>query len=999
MDITSYFIKHPVKTIILNCFILLIGFLCFSHLGVREYPNIVFPTLTVTADYPNASADLVESSVTNIIEDQLAGIEGIESIISSSYDNSTSITLKFRLDTSMDRALIVTKDAIGLARSHLPDQVKEPIVSKAGSNDGPPFMAICLESPNMNLTELTHYTNLTLKNSFRSIKGVSSIGVWGRPYTYKITLDHQKMYNFAINADEIFDAIKESKTSLPAGKFRNEHSATINSSLEATKDFENILIKSSPNPVFLKNIADIELTENNQDLRMKINGNPGLCIGLYKTSDDNPLETSTLVHKQVSLIKQSLPSSVKMGVTLDQAEFIRSSLQNIQSSIIEAIFFVLLIVFLFLRNIRATLIPIVTIPISLIGSLLFLKLFGFSINNMTLLAMVLAVGLVVDDAIVVLENITRHLENGKSPLNAAIDGSKEIGFAIVAMTLTLTSVYAPIAFIQGLTGQLFIEFAAALSGSVLISGIVALTLSPLMCASILKTKNSSLLPQIDIALDKLCKSYASKLKHIINYPKFILTLGIIILSGMIFLFQSLPSETIPNEDRSLLGIYVPPIPGKKLDNMEENVNKVESIAKNLPEAQGVLTVVRDQGGQVIFPLKSINQRKRSATTIVNDLQARMMSLPSLDAWVWNWSNGLPGVDQASENSEISLIISTTAPYKELLSKVNKIRDIGEKEKLFPRIYHNLKLNDLGYNIDIDKDVIAKLNLKKTQIAKMVEIFFSGNSSLDFKKDGILYPIKIEGDINPWNLDGLYVVNPKGKRISIGSLATLTPKATPKELNHYNQMRSATLKTELKKGDNIADFMAKLYKLADDNLPGSYKKDWTGIAKTYKDSSSTMITLFLLALLFIYAVLAVQFESFIDPLIILLTVPLACFGALLVLYISQGTLNIYSQIGLITLVGLITKHGILIVEFANQLQKQGHSLLDSIIESTTLRLRPILMTTGAMIFGSIPLILSNTAGSEARYAIGIVLISGLSIGTIFTLFVLPNIYIAFNKLKG
>jgi multidrug efflux pump len=998
VKVTTYFIKHPVTAIILNCTIILIGLLCLSNLTVREYPKISFPELTVSSTYPNASAEVVESSVTNLLEDKLAGVEGVESIISESSANNSFITIKFYQNFSMDRALIGVREAIGMARSSLPDQVKEPIIERNQKGQGPPFMAACIESDSMSFSELTHYVNLNLKNVFRSIKGVADVKVWGRPYTYRVILDHKQMYNFGINANDVFDAIVKSSSSLPAGKFQKETSVTIISDLQKIEDFQKILVKKAPNPVFLESIARIELGTEDQKFRLKINGKPGLCMGIDKTSDDNPLEVSNLVHQQVKEIQASLPDSIKISLGLDQAAFIRSSLMNIQTSIIEAIFLVLAIVFLFLRNIRATLIPIITIPTSLIGSLLFLKFFGFSINIMTMLAMVLGIGLVVDDAIIVLENITRHLEKGASAFNAAVEGAKEIGFAIVAMTLTLASVYAPIAFVSGMTGQLFIEFAVALAGSVFISGVTAITLSPLMCASLLKNDNQNILPQIDVFLDFLDKFYRRALNIIIKRIKLIFIVTIIAFIGIILFLKLLPNELTPAEDRSLIGVQIPALPGKNIDHTEKNVAQVEQLFKDLPEAASSLIFAQEWSGSVILPLKPIEQRKRSAESIVNSFRPLLTSFPSFDAWIWNWSSGLPGMDDPSGQSEINLVVSTTDSYRNLQEAINKVIQVGEDRKLFTSIHHNLRLDNLGYNVNIDKDILAKLKLSEAHVAKMIEIFFSGNSSLNFKKDGILYPITIEGDMMPWSLDELYLTNSDGKRISIATFAALKDKAEPKKLEHYNQMRSVNLKASLTEGENLAIAMQKLYQLADDILPKSYKKTWVGIAKSYKESSNTMSILFLLALLFIYAILAVQFESFMDPLIILFTVPLACFGALMTLYFTNSSLNIYSQVGLITLIGLITKHGILIVEFANQLRREGLPLLEAIEQASLLRLRPILMTTSAMICGSIPLILSSTAGSEARHAIGKVLVSGLAIGTIFTLFVLPGIYYALYQLK-
>lgn len=992
MKLTSYFIKHPVSAIILNATIILIGILSFYNLTIREYPEVTLPELTILASYPNASAELVESSVTNILEDQLAGVEGIDSMSSNSTYENSKITIKFRHNTSKDRSLIAVKDAISMARSKLPIEVKEPIVQTSSKNNGPPFMAACLESNSMKANELTHYVQTTLKNGFRSIKGVSSAQVWGTDYAYKITLDHHAMYNFGINADEIFESIsKNVNASLPAGKFQNETPVTIITDLQTDEDMGNILIKNIPYPIFLKSLAKIELSSHTEGARIKLNGKPGVCIGINKTNDSNPLKTSELVHQHVNYIKQTLPDSIKIDVVLDQAKFVRSSINNIKFSVIEAILLVSVIVFLFLRNISATIIPIITIPIALLGSLFFLKFFGFSINTMTLLAMVLAVGLVVDDAIVVLENITRHIEKGETPLNSAINGAKEIGFAVIAMTLTLTSVYVPIAFISGLTGQLFIEFAVALAGSVLISGVTAISLSPLMCTKLLKTKQILLFPQIDKILEKITHNYNKVLKTIISYKKIVLGGSISLIISMAIMFNLIPSELTPKEDRGTVIVSVATPPNQTIDNIEKNVNEVEKVLKNTPESQGILTFVFPQGGMAIPLLKPIEQRKRSSAQIVTDLRPLMTSFPSFDAFPWSIDTGLPGIDIGTNSSELALMISTVDSYKNLFKEINQLAKEATDKKLFRSVDHNLNFDNLGYSININKDLMAKLKFKESQIAKNVEIFFSGIKSLDFKKDNILYPIHIKSDINPWNLDGLYLTNSDGQRISIANFTELSTKQEPSSLHHYNQMRSVKLFTNLTVNDNLEEAINKLYKFANKNLPSSYQKSWSGIAKIYNETSATMPILFFLSMLFIYAILAVQFDNFIDPLIILFTIPLACSGALLVMYLTGGTLNIYSQVGLITLIGLITKHGILIVEFANKLYTQGNNLLNATIQSSTLRLRPILMTTGAMIAGSIPLILSSNSGYEARHAIGMVLVSGLGIGTLFTLFVLPSLY--------
>lgn len=1007
MNLTTYFVNHPVISLVLNGMIALVGALCFHSLSIREYPPITFPTIIVTANYPNASAELVETGVTNVLEDHLAGVAGLDIISSSSQQSSCVIEMNFQVGTSIDQAMTQVRDAIGLARGQLPLEVREPIIERKTKSDGMPFIAIALESTALDFGALTHYANLHLRNGFRSLKGVASCDIWGQPYTYKISLDPKKLYTFGVNVDEVYEAIRHSSLSLPVGKFQNQVPVTLNADLKTISDYQNILIKERDTqdktreqpPVFLRDVAEINLGTNDEQFRVRINGNPGLCLAINCSSDANPLEVSTLVAQHLSQLQQNLPPNLKLSLISDQTDFVRASLHNIKSSIIEAVVFVLVIVFLFLRSGRATLIPLITIPISLIGSMLFLTLFGFSINIITLLAMVLAVGLVVDDAIVILENISRHIETGLSPLKASIVGAREMGFAIVAMTLTLTSVYLPVAFIQGVIGQLFIEFSVALAGSVLISGIVALTLTPLMCAKILRPQSPGFWPQLDQFFEALTNGYSRCLTLLLDQRKIALLMGGASLTLSILLLFLLPHEMAPKEDRGMIGVWIPPIPGKDINAIEKNVVAWENIIKNTPEAKDFLSFMGDWGGTVILPLKPRTERDRSAADIVDTFRQPATTFPSVDAWPWSMDSGLPGLDNAVSGSDLTLVVSSTDSYRDLFNHLETIKKNVDQHWPFLSARHDLKLDFLSYRIDLDTNLLAKLKLTQKQIAKTIEVFFTGDLSLNFAKEGILYPVWIQGSTDPWTLNELYVTNSDDKRISLGSVATLTPTTQPKELKHFNQMRSVNLTTELEKSIKIEKAMPELLKVTAAALPSSYKTTWIGAAKMYQDSSNLMLALFSLAIVFIFAILAIQFENFIDPFIVLLTVPLACSGALTVLWLSGQSINIYTQVGLITLIGLITKHGILIVEFVNQLLNKGLALNEAIQQAARLRLRPILMTTGAMVFGIIPLMLSHDAGFESRRAIGAVLIGGLSFGTLFTLFILPPLCYLIKSATG
>lgn len=992
MNICAYFLKHPTISIILNIMILLVGMLCYQSLSIREYPDISFPIITVNTSYPNASPQLIETEVTNILEDQLAGIQGLELITSQSNAGNSNITMLFRAGSSMEKALNATQDAVGLARSLFPAAVKPPRIERQKQSDGLPFIGLSIESSSMDVGELTHYAHLNLKNAFRGLNGVASVSVFGQPYTYEINLDAKKLHSFGINADEVADALALNSLSLPAGKYQNIIPTTLDFDLITTEDYKNLLIKTVNNhPVLLRSLADVQLKTDKEQFKIGVNGHSGLVLSINRSNDANPLEVSKAVHKELKLLKKNLPNGMKITPIIDQSEFIKASLRNIKSSIIESILLVLITVFVFLRNSRAIIIPLVTIPISLLGSLLFLKLFGFSINQMTLLAMVLAVGLVVDDAIIVLENIWRHIEEGMTPMQASLKGSKQISFAIVAMTLTLASVYAPLAFMDGMLGQLFIEFAVALAGSVIISGVVALTLSPLMCASFLNKNTKQFCPAIDVFFDTLSKKYCVLFTRIICKKE--LTLFIVMLSiGLtVFLYKLLPSEVSPKEDRGLIGVFVPRSSGDDLKSMDETLKQIDSAVGIVDETENKLTFSGGWGANFVMPLKSHSERKRTAEQIVQSLKTKMITVPSTDAHVWNWDTGLPGSDEAMNGNDLSLVISSTDAFSQLLDNTEHFKSIIDKNKMFASSSHNLRLDSIGYSIKVDKNTLAKLGITSRQVAKTIEIFFSGDRSTTFQKDNVVYNLTLQGTTRPWTLDELYITTASGKRVSLGALAKMEKISQPMQLEHVNQMRSVNLSVQLAPHQSFEKGMDVLWSMAKEHLPSQYKLSWSGAAKASIESSHKMLLLFILSIVFIYAILTVQFEDFIYPLIILFTIPLACSGALLFAYVFGQSLNIFTQVGLITLVGLIAKHGILIVEFANQLQIEGYSLIEAIKTSCSLRLRPILMTTAAMVFGVLPLVLSHDAGAESRRAIGIILVGGLGIGTLFTLFVLPAVY--------
>ena len=1022
MKFTEYFIRHKVSSIILNMMILIIGFLCLKNISIREYPDVQIPMLSVKTTYPSASASVVESGVTGPLEDSISGVSGIKYLTSESKQNISQIIIVFEDGTNIDKAMIDLQNAVSRSQSKLPKDIDPPEISKGAGNGGPPFFAITISSDEMNFGELTHYATRYIKNNFRSVSGVAGVNVWSPQYTMRVTIDPKKLYAYGVNITDIINGLRKYNVSLPVGKFQNDIPTTLDLDLKSPEEFANTAITSKNGRViYLKDIATTILDTDGSMFRIHINGKTGVVIGIEKNGDANPLDVAASLRKKMEDIKDGLPDHLKMSVSIDSSQFISSSLSNIYDSIFEAIILVLIIVYIFLRNFRATLIPLITIPFSLIGAIAIMQAFGMSINILTLLAMVMAIGLVVDDAIIMLENITRHIEEGMKPFDAAIKGASEIGFAIVAMTLTLASVYEPIFFLKGLVADLFIEFAVALAGSVLISGIVALTLSPMMCSVILKNSNTDKESSTHRFLQKLDKKYASMLHNVISMPKLII--GVMIGSMLIsYVFAKLmPQEIVPKEDRGLVGIFLAPVPGENMDDMEAHASDMEKIITSIPEGRESLTFIGPWGAQAVVPLKDFKDRSRHQNKIVESLNAIASQMPSIDAHPWGWESGLPGMDGAMGGMSLKLVVSSAGDYEELSKYAQKLTNKMNGLGKFMYVMHDVKFDTEGFDIVLDKNKMANLNIDALTVSDSINTFFSGNKNLSFKKDDVLYGITIDSTTSPWSLDEIYITAPSNLRISIGSFAKLNKTISMAKLPHYNQMRAATVTGVALPFISMESLMPIVMKLSDETFPTHFKKEWTGAAQASTEASGTALMMFLMAIVFIYSILAVQFDNFLDPFIIMLTVPLACGGALFTAWLFGQSMNIYTQIGIITLVGLITKHGILIVEFANKTlstvtaaeltvtpakagvqnlynldSREGGNDNKAAIESAVtdaaiIRLRPILMTTGAMILGSVPLVLSSGAGSEARTAIGIVLVGGLGFGTFFTLFVLPKIY--------
>lgn len=994
MKLPVYFINKPVFATILNFIIIVVGLLAIQSINLREYPDITTPDISIDIPYDNASPEVVESEITFIAEDELASIKGLEMISSTSAYGTSNINLTFSDQVDFSSAMSEVREKISVLRSKLPKEISEPKIIESSAN-AQPFFYISVLNKNRKPEELAHFTELNLKNNFRSLPGVANAKIWGHRYIMAIKLDREKLFFYKVNTSEIIGQLKKYSRNLAAGKINDTISVTIDISATTPEDFGEIVIKRyASSNVKLKDVANIELVGDTDDFKVRVNGEPGTVLAITKTVNANPLEVSEAINARLKNISATLPPGYTLQVELDKSDFIRASLSNVKSAIIEAVLLVVIIIFLFLRNFRAALIPLLTIPICLAGTVAMLKMFGFSLNTLTLLAMVLSIGLVVDDAIVILENIFKHIEAGEPPFVAAKKGSAEIGFAVVAMTLTLTSVFIPIAFIEGDIGKLFIEFAVALAGSVIISGVVALTLSPMIASRFLKEHEHNFLEQIDVFLKNVGEKYRVSLLYLIDRKKVMLPMMTISILGCMLLYYFLPSEVAPKEDRGFVGLIMEKSSNISKDKLEELALLAQQQIDGTPEVEKKFMFLSDEG-VVATKLKPWSQRSRSAEEVRQSYQSAIAKIPSLQIFAWSWDSDLPGISNGFEGG-ISFLVKTTDNYNSLLANLEKLKTELGKLPFIGQVRYNLELNSIGYDVKFDQRKLSYFSFSPQDASTTLSSALDEFKVDTFLKDGISYDIKLSSQYTPQNLDEIYLFEDNAA-IAVGAISDYNASAKAKSLKHYNQMRGAKITIELKPDVKFSDALTQLTNFLATQHPENITFEFDNNIKKFLKTYGQMSLLILLAIFFIYAILAIQFESFIDPLIIICTVPLGCFGALLFTKLSGNSLNIFSQIGIVTLIGLLSKHAIMIVEFANNIVHESQKPLTlAIVEASQLRLRPILMTTFAMVFGSLPLILSSGAGAEARHAIGWVLIGGLTIGTVFTIFLIPFIYLLIKR---
>ncbi|TGS11504.1 efflux RND transporter permease subunit [Mesorhizobium sp. M2E.F.Ca.ET.209.01.1.1] len=1002
MNFSDLFIRRPVLSTVLACMILLLGFQGIFSLSIRQYPKVDETAITITTAYPGASADLIQGFISAPIARAVASTENIDYVTSSSRPSSSTVTVQMKLGSNPDVALTEVLSKVQGVRGTLPDASKDPVIVK-GTGQQFAMMYISMQNPNMTKEQLTEYIERVIRPRISTVEGVANVQIFGaQEYSMRIWIDPIRLAARGATAVDVLTAINNSNFLSAPGNTQNEYvvsSITVHSTLQTPEAFAQLPIRSTNGEVVrLRDVARVELGAENTDTRVSFNGKPGTFLAIFPTPAANPLTTAAAVTKLVPVIQETLPKGMTIEVVYDATGQISASIEEVFKTIGEAVAIVIVVILLFLGSFRSVMMPIVTIPLSLIGVCFILFAVGYSINLLSLLAMVLAIGLVVDDAIVVVENIHRHMEEDHmSPMQAAFNGMREIFSAIVAMTITLAAVFAPLAFTGGLTGALFREFAVTLAGSVVLSGLIAVTITPMMSARLLKAGAHGRFQRIvDGIFGRVEHVYERAVTASLrNRPvTLIIVVALVALTG--FMFTKTSTELAPEEDQGFLLSIVTAPRYATSDYTETYVNQMLGLVRDIPETRAQFSAVAfggaTNGAFVGFAFKDWADRKRSSKELQADITARLAKVAGVQAFVF----APPTLPGSGGGLPISMVVRSIGDPSEVFDQAEKIKNKAQASGRFIVVQNSMAYDAPQVTVTIDRERAAALNLPIADIGNTLTLLVGGAEVAQFDRDSNSYDIipqvPQEFRDNPEKLGEYFVRSVDGKMVPLSAVVKISTNASPAAIEQFNQLNSSTISALPLPGVTTGDGLKVLEDLAKETLPDTFFVDYSGQSRQEKEQGNTILIAFAAAVVVIYLVLAAQFESFRDPLIIMMAVPLSIFGAIVPLNIGLGTLNIYTQVGLITLIGLITKHGILLVEFANQ-QREIHGMRrrDAIIASAKVRLRPILMTTAAMALGVVPLIISSGAGAAARYSMGLVIFTGILVGTMFTLFVVPMFY--------
>ncbi len=1013
-SLSSLSINRPVLAIVMSLVILLFGGIGISLLGIREYPSVDPPVINVSTSYVGANADVILAQITEPLEEQINGIQGIKSLTSTSADGRSNITVEFEVGADLEAAANDVRDKVSGAQRNLPPDAEPPVVSKADA-DSQPIVGVNVKSDKRSLLELTEIADNVFKERLQTIPGVSRVQIWGeKEYAIRLRMDPLKMASYGITPMDVLSKVQSENVELPSGRIEGqsiELSVRTKSRLSSPQEFNDLIIKeSATNIVRFQDIGTAELSALNEKTLLRRDGVPMVAVVLVPLPGSNNIEIADEFYRRLDGITKDLPADVGVEIGFDGTTYIRQSISEVEETIITAFILVVAIIFLFLRDWRTTFIPVVTIPISLVGVFFIMYLMDFSINVLTLLGIVLSIGLVVDDAIVVLENIYARIEKGEKPLEAAAKGSEEIFFAVIATTVALAAVFLPVIFLTGTTGRLFREFGIVVAGSVIISSFVALTMTPMLSARMLKHRNKqnafyNLTEPFFVWLNDLYDAALSKFMKIrwIAFP----IIGMMGL-GIYWFFSQLQTELVPIEDRSELRINMTGPEGATFSYMDNVINSVsdelmDSISSK--ERAAVISITspgfgtsNTNSGFIRLFLTDADKRERTQQQIFNEINGKLKNITAVRAFaqqpvtIGDRRGGLPVqyVIQAPTLDKLKEVIP------EFLEKANQ-----NPAFIFTDI--NLKFTKPELEIEIDRERARNMGVSVQEIARTLQLSYSGQRFAYFIRGGKQYQVigemRLQDRNEPVNLRMLYVRGDNGQLVQLDNLVKVVEKSTPPQLYRFNRFVSATVSANLAEGYTIGAGLDEMDKIAAEVLDDTYSTDVSGPSKEFRESSNSLLFAFIFALVLIYLVLSAQFESFADPLTIMFTVPLAIFGALATLWIFDFTLNIFSQIGIIMLIGLVTKNGILIVEFANQRKEQGMDVYEAIYGAAVSRFRPILMTSLSTILGILPIALALGAGAESRVPMGAAVIGGLTFSTILTLFVIPAVYTYLTSKKG
>ena len=1006
MNISEISIRRPVLATVMTVIILLFGIIGYAYLGVREYPSVDNPIISVTCSYAGANADVIENQITEPLEQNINGIPGIRSLTSTSEQGKSRITVEFELSVDLETAANDVRDKVSRAQRYLPRDCDPPTVSKADA-DASPILMVALQSEKRPLLELSEIADLTVKEQLQTIPDVSSVSIWGeKKYSMRLWLDPIKMAGYGITPMDVKNAVDNENVELPSGSIEGntiELNIRTMGLMNTAKMFDDLIVKSDGNRIIrFSDIGRAELGAADIKSYMKMNGVPMVGVVVVPQPGANHIDIADAVYKRMEQMKKDLPEDVKYSYGFDNTKFIRASINEVKQTVYEAFLLVIIIIFLFLRDWRVTLVPCIVIPVSLIGSFFIMYLFGFSINVLTMLAVVLAVGLVVDDAIVMTENIYIRIERGMSPKEAGIEGAKEIFFAVISTTITLVAVFFPIVFMEGTTGRLFREFSMVISGAVIISAFSALTFTPMLATKLLKQKEkkNAFYRATEPFFEGMNNMYDRSLKYVLRHRMWILPLIALMLVLIVVLWGKIPSEMAPLEDRSMITINTRGAEGvtyEYIRDYTEDINRV--VDSIIPDAKAVTARVSSGSGNIQVTLKDMADRDYSQMDVAEKLSAAVQKKTKARAFVQQQSSF------GGRRSRMPIQYVLQATNLEKLEKVlPKFMEKVYENPVFQMADVDLKFSKPEARIHINRDKANVMGVSTRDLSETLQYGLSGQRMGYFYMNGKQY--EILGEINrqqrnkPADLRAIYLRSKDGKMIQMDNLIEIENTIAPPKLYRYNRFVSATVSAGLAEGKTIGQGLDEMDKIAKEVLDDTFRTSLAGDSKDFRESSSSLMFAFILALVLIYLILAAQFESFKDPFIIMLTVPLAITGALIFMYFGDITMNVFSQIGIIMLIGLVAKNGILIVEFANQKQQDGMDKLTAVREAAKQRLRPILMTSASTILGLIPLAFATGEGCNQRIAMGVAVVGGMLVSTILTMYVVPSVYsfISTNRIK-